>query len=126
MDARLKAMLLRFVSALCGVVLLAAVLLIEILFADIGWRSGIVMAFLALGAPCGMLLFFARSGRRSWLSALVVPVLAIVQSTSISIAVAAFPHSGHMHIAASIAVPWLVALAVYFGRRAARPNSIAA
>lgn len=40
------------------------------------------------------------------------PILAIVQSASICVAVVAFPHSGNIQIAAAIGVPWFVILAV--------------
>ena len=117
MAFRIPATALRFIAAVCGLALLAIVLMIEILSALGGWSPGPALAVFVVGAPSGMLLFFARTGRRSWPSALVVPVLAIVQSASIVLAVHAFPHSGNIQIASSIAIPWFVILAVYLARR---------
>jgi hypothetical protein len=111
--------------AASGLALLALVLFIEIMSAHKGWSPGAAILAFAVGAPCGMLLFFARTGRRSWFSALVVPVLTIVQSVSISLAVTAFPHSNNAPIAASITVPWFLIIAVYLARRTSTQSLVA-
>jgi hypothetical protein len=70
-------------------------------------------AFMLIGAPCGALLFFARTGHWAWGPVLAVPILAAVQSVSVLTALPAFPHSPAMHVAAALTTSLLFILAIH-------------
>lgn len=108
--------LMRPAAALVGIALLAPVLFLEMFSGDVGWTPGLGLALLLVGGPCGAFLYFARTGRWSWGSLLVVPLLALAQAAAVLSSVARFPHSPAAHLASAVAASWLVALTVHTAR----------
>jgi len=104
---------MRVVAALCGIALLAPLLLLEMFMGDTGWSPGIVLGVIAFGAPCGLFLYFARTGQHSWYAGLVPPLVALAQSAAILAAVANFPHHPGAHLVSGVVASWLVVLGVW-------------
>ena len=117
---------MRAIAALCGVVLLVPIFVLQLFPGHTGWSPGIVLGLLVLGGPSGLLLYFARTGRRAWPAAVIIPVIAIVQSASVLAALAAFPRSPAMHMTAGVASSWLVILSVHALRLSRNAGSNAA
>jgi hypothetical protein len=123
----------RALAMICGCLLLALTFWIQVFLTEAGRGTGHLTAtFLChltalflFGFPCGVLLNFARTGRRVWLAGLVVPALAIVQDVSVLVALRISPHSRISHALLSVAASWAVLLVGHhFFRR--RPQSLSA
>lgn len=110
----------RALALICGCLLLAPTLMIQLFLTEPGGGPDFLLAaFLLFGFSCGVLLNFARSGRLVWRAGLVVPVLAIVQDVAILAALDIWPDSRLSHAVFSIAASWAVLLVGYhlFRRR---------
>jgi hypothetical protein len=63
-----------------------------------------------------LLLYFARTGRWSWGSALFLPALDLVQSAAVVNSLALFPHTRAAHVTAAVAASWLLVVVVHLVR----------
>jgi hypothetical protein len=105
--------LVRSVAALCGLALLLPLLMVEVLASKSGWTPGFLLALFLVGAPCGLLLYFARTGRWALGSVLVAPVLVLVQSTAVLFFLGRFPHSPAIYMTSSVIAPWLAVVPIH-------------
>ena len=105
--------LVRSVAALCGLALLPPLLMVQVVESRFGWTPGFLLALFLVGAPCGLLLYFARTGRWALGSVLVAPVLVLVQSTAVLLFLGLFPHSPAIHITSSVIASWLLVVPIH-------------
>ena len=99
--------LARAAAALVGFGLLLPALFVQVPLSEPGIDLGVFPALLLFAAPCGLLLYFARTGCWRWGSALFLPLLDFVQSATVLAALALFPHTRAMHVAATVLASWL-------------------
>ena len=115
----------RALAMICGCLLLALTFWIQVFLTEAGRGTGHLTALFLFGFPCGVLLNFARTGRRVWRAGLVVPALAIVQDVAVLVALRIPPHSRISHALLSVAASWaLLLVGHHFFRR--RPQSLSA
>jgi hypothetical protein len=105
--------LVRLISGLFGLALVFVVLMVELLASKSGWTPGFMLALLLTGAPCGLLLYFARTGRWALASVLVAPLLVLVQSITVLFFLGLFPLSPVIYITASVFASWLVVVLIH-------------
>ena len=118
---------------ICGCLLLALTFWIQVFLTEAGRGTGHLTATILcnlaalflFGFPCGVLLNFARTGRRVWRAGLVVPALAIVQDVAVLAALRIPPHSRISHALLSVAASWAVLLVGHHLFRR-RPQSLSA
>jgi hypothetical protein len=123
-SSRLK-LAARALALICGCFLLTLTFWIQVFLTESGRAPGHLTALFLFGFPCGVLLNFARTGRRVWLAGLVVPALAIVQDVAVLAALRIWLHSRINHAVLSVAASWAVLLVGHHLFRR-RPQSLSA
>jgi len=101
------------IAGLFGLALAFPVFMVEVLASKSGWTPGFMLALLLAGAPCGLLIYFARTERWALASVLVVPLLVLVQSITVLFFLGLFPDNPVIWITASVLASWLVVVLIH-------------
>ena len=109
-------MLVRTAAALAGLGLLLPTLFVQVPLSEPGIDPAVLPALLLFAVPCGLLLYFARTGRWHWGSALFLPLLDLVQSAAVLASLALFPHTRAIHVTATVLASWLFVAGLHLVR----------